>query len=109
MPIAVEVSPEASARGAVDKIAAARVWLLKEKPFFGVLARALVVEPAPLLASAFRLHPDDSLQVHLRAVLALPFVALCARLSHLCLHAALGAYVRRRERNPARWNIAHDL
>jgi predicted metal-dependent peptidase len=109
MPIAVEVSPEASARGAVDKIAAGRVWLLKEKPFFGVLARALVVEPTPGLASAFRLHSDDSLLVHPRAVLALPFARLCARLSHLCLHAALGAYVRRRERTPARWNLAHDL
>jgi len=109
MPIAVEVSPEATARGAVDKIAAGRVWLLKEKPFFGVLARALVVEPTPGLASAFRLYSDDSLLVHPRAVLALPFVRLCARLSHLCLHAALGAYVRRRERTPARWNLAHDL
>jgi predicted metal-dependent peptidase len=109
MPLAVEVSPEATARGALDKIAAARVWLLKEKPFFGVLARALVVEPKPELASAFRLHADDSLLVHPRAVLALPFVGLCARMSHLCLHAALGAYVRRRERTPARWNLAHDL
>jgi len=108
-PIAVSVSPEAERRGALDKIAAARVWLLKEKPFFGVLARALVVEPRDSLASAFRLHPDDRLEVHPRAVLALPFMRLCARLSHLCLHAALGAYVRRRERTPARWNLAHDL
>jgi predicted metal-dependent peptidase len=109
VPLSVEVSPEATARGAIDKIAAARVWLLKEKPFFGVLARALVVEPSPTLASAFRLHPDDSLLVHPRAVLALPFPRLSARLSHLCLHAALGAYVRRRERTAARWNLAHDL
>ncbi len=109
MPLAVSVSPEAAARGALDKIAAARVWLLKEKPFFGVLARALVVEPTVGLTSAFRLHADDSLLVHPRAVLALPFPRLAARLSHLCLHAALGAYVRRRERTPARWNLAHDL
>jgi predicted metal-dependent peptidase len=109
VPIAVEVSPDAAARGSLDKIAASRVWLLKEKPFFGVLARALLVEPSPDLASAFRLHADDSLLVHPRAVLALPFIGLCARLSHLCLHAALGAYVRRRERTPARWNLAHDL
>jgi predicted metal-dependent peptidase len=108
-PISVEVSPEAARRGALDKIAAARVWLLKEKPFFGVLARALVVEPSETLASAFRLYPTDRLEVHPRAVLALPFMRLCARLSHLCLHAALGAYARRRERTPARWNLAHDI
>jgi len=109
VPISVEVSPEAAARGAVDKIAAGRVWLLKEKPFFGVLARALVVEPTPALASAFRLHPDDRLLVHPGAVAALPFPRLCARLAHLALHAALGAHGRRRERTEARWNLAHDL
>ncbi len=108
-PIDVEVSPEAAARGAVDKIAAARVWLLKEKPFFGVLARALLVEPSPTLGTAFRLYADDRLVVHPKAVLALPFASVCARLAHLCLHSALGAYGRRRERSPARWNFAHDL
>jgi predicted metal-dependent peptidase len=108
-PLAVEVSPDAARRGAVDKIAAARVWLLKEKPFFGVLARALVIEPNPTLASAFRLHPDDRLEVHPGAVMALPFMGLAARLSHLCLHAALAAFGRRRERTAARWNLAHDL
>ena len=36
----VFTDPAAAAAQAVDKIAAARVWLLKEKPFFGVLARA---------------------------------------------------------------------
>ena len=109
MPVAVTVSPEAAARGALDKIAAARVWLLKEKPFFGVLARALVVEPSAALGSAFRLLADDRLLVHPKAVMALPFPGLCARLAHLCLHAALGAYARRRERTPERWNFAHDL
>jgi predicted metal-dependent peptidase len=108
-PVAVEVSPEAAGRGALDKIAASRVWLLKEKPFFGVLARALVVEPAPTLASTFRLYSDDRLLAHPRSVLALPFARLAARLSHLCLHAALAAFGRRRERTPARWNLAHDL
>jgi predicted metal-dependent peptidase len=103
------VSPEAARRGALDKIAAARVWLLKEKPFFGVLARALVLEPRESLGSAFRLHPDDRLEVHPRAVMALSFPALSARMSHLCLHAALAAFGRRRERTAARWNLAHDL
>ncbi len=109
MPLVVQVSGEAEARGAVDKIAAARVWLLKEKPFLGVLARALVVKPTPELASAFRLHPDDSLEVHPKGVMALPFMSLAARLSHLALHAAFGAFARRRERAPGRWNLAHDL
>lgn len=109
MPLDVEVSPEAAARGAIDKIAAARVWLLKEKPFFGVLARALRVEPSAALGTAFRLHANDRLVVHPKVVLALPFASVCARLAHLCLHSALGAYGRRRERAPARWNFAHDL
>ena len=30
-------------------------------------------------------------------------------MAHLCLHAALGAFVRRGTREPLRWNVAHDL
>jgi predicted metal-dependent peptidase len=97
-----------SPAGAVDKIAAARVWLLKEKPFFGVLARALTIEPHAG-ARAFRLHPDDRLVVPPRAVLELPFAHLCGRLAHIALHAALGGFARRGARDEARWNVAHDL
>jgi predicted metal-dependent peptidase len=100
--------PAAAAAQAVDKIAAARVWLLKEKPFFGVLARALVVE-ATLAVPAFRLGADDRLRVNPLVVLEIRFPALCARVAHLCLHAALGAFVRRANREPLRWNVAHDL
>lgn len=100
--------PVAAAAQAVDKIAAARVWLLKEKPFFGVLARALQVE-ATLKVPAFRLTLDDRLLANALVVLELRFPALCARLAHLCLHAALGAFVRRGAREPLRWNVAHDL
>jgi predicted metal-dependent peptidase len=100
--------PAAAAQQAVDKIAAARVWLLKEKPFFGVLARALVVEPT-LAVPAFRLTPDDRLRANALIVLELRFPLLCARLAHLCLHAALGAFARRTTREPLRWNVAHDL
>ena len=59
MPIAVTVNAEAAARGAVDKIAAARVWLLKEKPFFGVLARALQVEPTLAVAQSPAARPRE--------------------------------------------------
>jgi predicted metal-dependent peptidase len=100
--------PAAAAAQAVDKIAAARVWLLKEKPFFGVLARALRVE-ATLAVPAFRLGADDRLRVNALVVLELRFPTLCARMAHLCLHAALGAFVRRASREPLRWNVAHDL
>ncbi len=100
--------PAAAAQQAVDKIAAARVWLLKEKPFFGVLARALRVE-ATLQVPAFRLTPDDRLRANALVVLEMRFPTLCARMAHLCLHAALGAFVRRGERDPRRWNLAHDL
>jgi predicted metal-dependent peptidase len=100
--------PAAAAAQAVDKIAAARVWLLKEKPFFGVLARALYVE-ATLGGPAFRLGADDRLRMNPLVVLEMRFPALCARVAHVCLHAALGAFVRRAERDTARWNVAHDL
>jgi predicted metal-dependent peptidase len=100
--------PALAAAQAVDKIAAARVWLLKEKPFFGVLARALRVE-ATLAVPAFRLTADDRLRANALVVLDLRFPTLCARLAHLCLHAALGAFVRRATREPLRWNVAHDL
>ncbi len=100
--------PKAAGAQAVDKIAAARVWLLKEKPFFGVLARALTVEPT-LMVPAFRLSADDRLRVNPLVVLELRFPSLCARLAHLALHAALGAFARRAHREPLRWNAAHDL
>lgn len=100
--------PKGAASQAVDKIAAARVWLLKEKPFFGVLARALHVEPT-LDTTAFRLTADDRLRVNPLVVLELKFPSLCARVAHVTLHAALGALVRRGAREPRRWNVAHDL
>src|SRR5262245_31728025 len=81
------VDPTKAASSAIDKIAAARVWLLKEKPFFGVLARALVVEPV-LTVPALRLSADDRLRVNPIAVLEMRFPALCARLAHVALHAA---------------------
>jgi predicted metal-dependent peptidase len=100
--------PAAAALQATDKIAAARVWLLKEKPFFGVLARALDVR-ASLETPAFRLSIDDRLTVNPLVVLEARFPALCARMAHLALHAALGAYARRGPRDPLRWNVAHDV
>ncbi|MET0594617.1 MAG: VWA-like domain-containing protein [Polyangiaceae bacterium] len=100
--------PAAAAAGALDKIAAARVWLLKEKPFFGVLARALLVEPRTDVR-ALRLFSDDRLAVNPLLVLRTPFPSLCARLAHVALHAALGGFVRRGDREPGRWNLAHDL
>jgi predicted metal-dependent peptidase len=100
--------PAAAALQAIDKIAAARVWLLKEKPFFGVLARALDVRPS-LETPAFRLSIDDRLAVNPLVVLEARFPALCARMAHLALHAALGAYARRGPRDPLRWNVAHDV
>jgi predicted metal-dependent peptidase len=100
--------PAAASAGALDKIAAARVWLLKEKPFFGVLARALLVEPRQDVR-AMRLFSDDRLAVNPLVVLRTPFPSLCARLAHVALHAALGGFVRRGDREPGRWNLAHDL
>jgi predicted metal-dependent peptidase len=101
-------NPAAAASGALDKIAAARVWLLKEKPFFGVLSRALAVEPRSDVR-AFRLFPDDRLAVNPLAVLRTSFPALTARIAHVALHAALGGFVRRGDRDARRWNLAHDL
>ncbi|MEZ4293645.1 MAG: VWA-like domain-containing protein [Polyangiaceae bacterium] len=100
--------PAAAAAQAADKIAAARVWLLKEKPFFGVLSRALTIE-ATLQVPAFRLTANDHLRVNPLIVLELKFPALCARMAHLALHAALGAFTRRGPREERRWNAAHDL
>ena len=101
-------NPTAAKAGAIDKIAAARGWLLKEKPFFGVLARALLVE-AREDVRALRLFSDDRLAVNPLLVLRTPFPSLCARLAHVALHAALGGFVRRGDREPGRWNLAHDL
>ncbi len=100
--------PAKASAQARDKIAAARVWLMKHKPFFGVLARAFRIEMT-LMVPAFRLLPDDRLLCHPVVTLQLGFPSLCARLAHLSLHAALGAFGRRREREPRRWNVAHDL
>jgi predicted metal-dependent peptidase len=91
-----------------DKVAAARVWLMKHKPFFGVLARALRIE-ASTQVSALRLHADDRLQIHPDVVMEMRFSPLCARMAHVSLHAALNAFSRRRGRETRRWNVAHDL
>lgn len=99
---------DGAVRQSRDKLAASRVWLLKHKPFFGVLARAF----RPLASdrtAGFRLWPDDTLWFQPLTVLRMTFPALCARLAHLSLHAALGAFSRRAEREPRRWNVAHDL
>ncbi len=98
----------AAARQARDKLAYARVWLLRHKPFFGVLARAFLLE-ATLAVPGYRLLPDDRLLFNPLTVLAARPPALAARLAHLALHAALGAHFRRGEREPRRWNVAHDL
>lgn len=100
--------PAAAQAQAIDKLAAVRVWLLKEKPFFGVLARALVLEPS-LQTPAFRLGADDRLRFSPLFVLEAKFPALCARVAHVAMHAALGGLVRRGTREPLRWNAAHDL
>src|SRR5262249_26097495 len=100
--------PAAATSQAIDKIAAARVWLLKEKPFFGVLARALSVE-ATLAVPAVRLHADDRLQANPITILQMPFPPLSPPLAHIAMHAALAALVRRGPREPLRWNVAHDL
>lgn len=100
--------PAAAAGQAADKIAAARVWLLKERPFFGVLSRALTVE-ATLQVPAFRLASNDHLRFNPLVVLEMKFPALCARMAHLAMHAALGAFARRGPREERRWNAAHDL
>jgi predicted metal-dependent peptidase len=100
--------PSSATTEARDKIAAARVWLIKHKPFFGVLARALRVE-ASGSTPAFRLLPDDRLLFAPDVVLGLPFRALCARLAHLSMHASLSAFGRRGSREARRWNVAHDL
>ena len=100
--------PAAATRQARDKLAAARVWLMKHKPFFGVLARAFRLE-ATLDVAGYRLEPDDRLRFNPIAVLGARFPAVCARLAHLSMHAALGSFLRRREREPRRWNVACDL
>jgi predicted metal-dependent peptidase len=100
--------PAKAATEGRDKIAAARVWLMQHKPFFGVLARALRMQ-ASLEVAAFRLRPDDRVLFHPVVTLQLRFPSLCARLAHLSMHAALGAFGRRKEREVRRWNVAHDL
>lgn len=104
----VYADPTAAAAQTTDKIAAARVWLLKEKPFFGVLARAFQVEVS-LKTPALRITPDDRLLVNPLVILEMRFPTLCARLAHVAMHAALGALPRRGPRDPLRWNLAHDL
>lgn len=104
----VYADPTMAAAQTTDKIAAARVWLLKEKPFFGVLARAFQIEVS-LKTPALRVTADDRLLVNPLVILEMKFPSLCARLAHVAMHAALGAIPRRGAREPLRWNLAHDL
>ena len=98
--------PAAATAQAIDKIAAARVWLLKEKPFFGVLARALVVE-ASLEVAAFRLLEDDRLRINPLVVLEL--IPHAVRAPRARRDARGARRLRSRAaREPLRWNVAHD-
>ena len=105
---ALYADPAAAALEANDKVAAARIWLLKEKPFFGVLARALAVEQT-IEVPGFRLTSNDRLRANPLLVLEARFPALVARIAHVAMHAALGALARRGDRDALRWNVAHDL
>ena len=91
-----------------DKLAAARVWLMRHKPFFGVLSQGLRLR-ASGETPALRLYPDDRVLFNAKSVEAWPFPEVVARLAHLSLHAALGAFERRRGRPAHAWNVAHDL
>jgi predicted metal-dependent peptidase len=99
----------AVARQALDKIAAARIWLTKERPLLGVLARALRATTSLSITGPIAIVVDDRLLVHPEHALRTPFPALVARIAHVVLHAALGGFVRRGHRPLARWNLAHDL
>jgi predicted metal-dependent peptidase len=96
-------------RQALDKLAAARIWLTKERPLLGVLARPLRPVIARALTAPLAVLPDDRLLVQPELALRTPFPQLCARVAHVTLHAALGGFARRRSRPLARWNLAHDL
>ncbi|MEO7096557.1 MAG: hypothetical protein ABI175_25085, partial [Polyangiales bacterium] len=55
------LAPEEAAvvRQALDKIAAARIWLTKERPLLGVLARALRAVPSMAITGPIALVADD--------------------------------------------------
>jgi hypothetical protein len=97
--------PAAASSGALDKIAAARVWLLKENRS-GVLSRALIVEPGADVRSFVSCRRPACGQPARRAPDAFP--ALCARLAHTLFTPRSGIRPPRRTR-PRRWNLAHDL
>ena len=96
-------------RQALDKVAAARIWLTKERPLLGVLARALRAVPSMAITGPIAIVADDRMLVHPEHALRTPFPALVARIAHVVLHAALGGFVRRGRRPLPRWNLAHDL
>jgi len=102
-------SAEAVQRQALDKLAAARIWLTRERPLLGVLARALRPQANTAIAAPLAILPDDRLLVEPELVMRTPFPQLCARVAHVVLHAALGGFARRGTRPLARWNLAHDL
>ena len=96
--------PAAAQAQAIDKLAAARVWLLKEKPFFGVLARAWCSSPA--WPRGIR-SPPTIAALLAAFVLEVKFRP-CARVAHGAMHAALGGRCGAGCAS-ARWNAAHDL
>ncbi len=102
-------SAEAVQRQAMDKLAAARIWLTRERPLFGVLARSLRPQPCTAITAPLAILPDDRLLVEPELLLRTPFPQLCARVAHVVLHAALGGFARRGSRPLPRWNLAHDL
>ncbi|GAC1352744.1 MAG: hypothetical protein NVSMB1_18680 [Polyangiales bacterium] len=102
-------SAESVSQQALDKLAAARIFLTRERPLLGVLARSLRAIPSHVITAPLAITADDYLLVAPELLLRTPFPNLCARVAHVVLHAALGGFARRGARPLPRWNHAHDL
>lgn len=100
------MSFQESPEGAAFLIRKARTRLLLDHPFFGTIAMGLKPMPDPDCPTAWTdgrilgYRPDY--------IRLLPFETLKGLVAHLVLHTALGHPGRRKDRDPALWNMACD-
>jgi predicted metal-dependent peptidase len=91
------------------KLAAARTWLILDKPFLGALVMRLPLKQADARWCPTTATDARAFYYNRAYIEALSFEQTKFVLAHEALHCALGHFARRGHRDKRRWDLATDL
>ncbi len=91
------------------KLAAARTWLILDKPFLGALVMRLPLKQADARWCTTTATDARAFYYNRAYIEALTFEQTKFVLAHEALHCALGHFARRGHRDKRRWDLATDL